>query len=95
MDRLLQYQDEKVKFLKEISLGDTRAEVQSAIVAAGGDIPIHYKMYRKDGVWKTYDLIVENVSLVGNYRAQFNSLLSKNPPEKVLDVIREKVKDFI
>lgn len=95
MDRLLQYQDEKVKFIKEITLSDTRAEVQSAIVAASGDIPIHYKMYRKDGAWKTYDLIVENVSLVGNYRTQFNSLLSKNPPEKVLEVIREKVKDYL
>ncbi|MEJ2157394.1 MAG: ABC transporter substrate-binding protein [Desulfobacteraceae bacterium] len=95
MDRLLQYQDEKVKFIKEITLSDTRAEVQSAIVAASGDIPIHYKMYRKDGAWKTYDLIVENVSLVGNYRTQFNSLLSKNSPEKVLEVIREKVKDYL
>lgn len=95
MDRLLQYQDEKVKFVKEISLGDTRAEVHSAIVAASGDIPIHYKMYRKDGVWKTYDLVVENVSLVGNYRSQFNSMLSKNSPQKVLDVIREKVKDYL
>lgn len=95
MDRLLQYQDEKVKFIKEISLSEKRAEVHSAIVAASGDIPINYKMYLKDGVWKTYDLIVENVSLVGNYRSQFNSLLSKNPPEKVLDVIREKVKDYL
>ena len=95
MDRLLQYQDEKVKFIKEITLSDTRAEVQSAIVAASGDIPINYKMYRKDGAWKTYDLIVENVSLVGNYRTQFNSMLSKNPPEKVLEVIREKVKDYL
>jgi len=95
MDRLLQYQDEKVKFVKEVSLSDTRAEVHSAIVAASGDIPIHYKMYRKDGVWKTYDLIVENVSLVGNYRTQFNSMLTKDPPEKVLDVIREKVKDYL
>ncbi len=95
MDRLLQYQDEKVKFIKQVSLSDTRAEVHSAIVAAGGDIPIHYKMYRKDGAWKTYDLVVENVSLVGNYRTQFNSLLAKDPPEKLLEAIREKVKDYI
>ena len=95
MDRLLQYQDEKVRFIKEVSLSEKRAEVHSAIVAASGAIPIHYKMYLKDGVWKTYDLIVENVSLVGNYRTQFNSLLVKNPPEKVLEVIREKVKDYL
>lgn len=95
MDRLLQYQDEKVKFVKEISLSETRAEVHSAIVSASGDIPIHYRLYRKDGVWKTYDLIVENVSLVGNYRTQFNSMLSKNSPAKVLDAIREKVKDYL
>jgi len=95
MDRLLQYQDEKVKFIKEITLGESRAEVHSAIVAANGDIPINYKMYLKDGAWKTYDLVVENVSLVSNYRSQFSSLLTKNPPEKVLDIIREKVKDYL
>jgi phospholipid transport system substrate-binding protein len=94
-DRLLQYQGEKVKFIKGVSLSDTRAEVYTAIAAANGDIPMHYKMYLKDGAWKTYDLIVENVSLVSNYRTQFNSLLSKDPPEKVLAVIREKVKDYL
>ena len=95
MDRLLQYQDEKVKFVKEISLSKTRAEVHSALVATSGDIPIHYKMYLKNEQWKTYDLIVENVSLVANYRSQFNSLFSKNAPEKVLAIIREKVKDYL
>jgi phospholipid transport system substrate-binding protein len=94
-DRLLQYQGEKVKFIKAVSLSETRAEVHTAIVAASGDIPMHSQMFLKDGAWKTYDLIVENVSLVANYRTQFNSLLSKNPPEKVLAVIRDKVKDYL
>jgi phospholipid transport system substrate-binding protein len=94
MDRLLEYQDEKVKFTKEVALSETRAEVHSTVAAAGGDILINYKLYLKNGVWKAYDIIVENVSLVGNYRSQFNSLFAKHPPAKVLDIIREKVKAY-
>lgn len=94
MDSLLKYRKEKVRFIEKISLSDTRAEVHSAIADAGSDIPIHYKMYLKDGIRKAYDLIIENVSLVGNYRSQFNSLFAKTSPQKLLDVIREKVKGY-
>jgi len=45
----------------------------------------------KDGKWKVYDVIVENVSLVQNYRTQFNEILAKNPPAKLIDILRDKV----
>ena len=93
MGRLLQYKDEKVVFGKESALSDTRWEVQSFIAAAGGNIPIDYRLVNKDGVWKVYDLVIENASLAKNYRAQFNSILSKNSPDKLLDMLRQKVKD--
>ena len=48
----------------------------------------------KDGKWKVYDVVVENMSLVQNYRAQFNDILgTDNPPEQLLVILRKKVKE--
>ena len=94
MDRLLQYKDEKVKYIKEVALSETRAEVHSAIVIDSGEIPFSYKMFLKKGNWKVYDILVENVSLVGNYRTQFNDLFAKNSPGKVLDIMRQRVEGY-
>ncbi|MEE4606139.1 MAG: ABC transporter substrate-binding protein, partial [Desulfobacteraceae bacterium] len=41
--------------------------------------------------WKTYDLIIEGVSLVKNYRSQFREIIAKDSPEKLLQILREKV----
>ena len=49
-------------------------------------------MILKDGKWKVYDVVVENVSLVQNYRTQFNDILAKNTPEQLLEILRKKVK---
>ena len=47
----------------------------------------------KEDMWKVYDVVVENVSLVQNYRTQFNDILSKNTPEQLLETLRKKVKE--
>ena len=46
----------------------------------------------KSGTWKVYDVVVENVSLVMNYRSQFNEILSKGTPDDLLEILRKKVK---
>lgn len=92
MDRPLRYKDEKVVFENETALSETRSQVQSHIVSAGGNFAIDYRLYLKDGTWKVYDLIIESVSLAKNYRIQFSSILSKEPLDKFLDILREKVK---
>jgi phospholipid transport system substrate-binding protein len=90
MGRLLEYQNETVVFEKQTQMTDTRAEVQTHIVTATNQIPIHYRLILKDGQWKVYDLIIENVSLVKNYRSQFDSILSRQTPEELLDILRRK-----
>jgi phospholipid transport system substrate-binding protein len=92
-DRLLAYEDEKIEFGKEIELKKGRAEVQSNIVLSDGTkVPIFYRLTNKSGDWKTYDLIIEGVSLVKNYRSQFREIISKDSPEKLLEIMRNKVK---
>ena len=91
-DRLMTYTDEKVVFDKEIELKKGRAEVQSNIVLSDGTkVPIFYRLTNQSGEWKTYDLIIEGVSLVKNYRSQFREIIAKDSPEKLLQILREKV----
>jgi len=92
-DRLLAYTDQKIVFDKEKMLKKGRAEVQSYIVLSDGKrVPIFYRLTDKSGQWKVYDLIIEGVSLVKNYRTQFREIIAKDSPEKLLDILRKKVK---
>jgi phospholipid transport system substrate-binding protein len=90
-DKILDYTNEKVEFTKDEMKSDTQAEVQTKIITASKEIPIFYQMILKDGKWKVYDVVVENIGLVQNYRTQFNYILSKNTPEQLLEMLRKKV----
>lgn len=92
-DRLLAYSDQKVIFDKEIMLKKGRAEVQSYLQTSDGKkIPLFYRLTNKSGGWKAYDVIIEGVSMVKNYRTQFRQILAKDSPEKLLEILRDKVK---
>jgi phospholipid transport system substrate-binding protein len=91
MGKLLDYTNEKVVFHKETMLSKTKAEVQSKIITKGAEIPLYYRMIQRGGSWKVYDLIIEGISMVKNYRSQFNEILRDKPPEELLKVMRKKV----
>lgn len=92
IDKILSYTNEKIVFPKESMLSNNQAEVQTKVITSSKEIPIFYKVILKDGTWKVYDVVVENVSLVQNYRSQFNSILAKNTPDQLLEILRKKVK---
>jgi phospholipid transport system substrate-binding protein len=93
MDKILSYTNEKIVFDKETVLAQNQAEVQTRIITASKEIPISYRVIQKDGTWKVYDVIVEGVSLVQNYRTQFSEILAKNSPKELLEILRKKVKE--
>jgi phospholipid transport system substrate-binding protein len=90
-DKILAYRDEKILFNKEVPLTATTVEVQSTVMQKTAEIPIYYRVILKDGVWRVYDVVVEGVSLISNYRTQFKDILSNNPPESLLETLRKKV----
>jgi len=91
-DKILSYTDEKIVFDKEVMLSANLAEVHTRIITSSKEIPIVYRVILSGGSWKVYDVVVENVSLVQNYRTQFNEILAKNTPEQLLEILRKKVK---
>ena len=92
IDKIFAYSDEKITFDREIMVSESQAEVQTRIVTSSKEIPLYYRLILKGGVWKVYDVVVENVSLALNYRTQFNDILAKNNIEYLLETLRKKVK---
>ena len=90
MDKILAYTNEQVLFDRDTMLSENKAEVQTRIITKSAEIPIDYRVYLHDGKWKVYDVVVEGISLVQNYRTQFREILANNPPEEVLKILREK-----
>ena len=92
LDRILEYSNDKIVFYNESMIPDDNAEIQSNVITSSKEVPIYYRMILKNGKWKVYDVVVENVSLVQNYRTQFNEILAGGTPEQLLETLRKKVK---
>ncbi len=68
-----------------------RVEIRTIVTMAGNrKIPISYRMLPKGGTWKVYDVLIEGVSLVKNYRSQFSDILGKATPEQLTARVRER-----
>ena len=93
IDKILAYTNEKIVFDRETKLAENQSEVFTRVVTSSKEIPIAYRTVRKDSAWKVYDVVVENVSLVQNYRTQFSDILAKDSPEELLAILRKKVKE--
>ena len=84
------YADEQVSYLKEIIKG-TKAEVRTMLISGSREIPLNYKLQVKDGKWLIYDVIIENVSLVRNYRSQFGPIVKKKGFDGLIAQMAEKI----
>jgi phospholipid transport system substrate-binding protein len=91
MNRILAYTDQKIVFGKERELAQNRVEVQSNIIAGSQRTPINFRMIVNNGQWWVYDVVVEGISLVKNYRSQFKRILRKNSIEGMFEILRKKV----
>ncbi len=79
------------KFGNEVVRG-TKAVVSSVVWQNGKEISVVYKLYNKKGVWLVYDVVIEGVSLVRNYRSQFTQIIQKDGYEALVRKIQEKLK---
>ena len=84
------YSGQEVSFKKQI-VKKRSAKVYSILLNNGIEIPIDYKMLRKNAKWVGYDMVIENVSLVANYRRDFQSIIKKKKFSGLLEKMREKV----
>ena len=92
-DRILAYTSEKIEFGKETELKKGRVEVESYIITKDNTkVPLFYRMTNKSGQWRVYDVVIEGISMVKNYRGQFRQILKNKKPEDLIQTLRDKTK---
>ncbi|OLC15502.1 MAG: hypothetical protein AUH29_07760 [Candidatus Rokubacteria bacterium 13_1_40CM_69_27] len=88
--RIAGYSGEKITVLGDSTDGD-RATVRTRIVTQQGtEIPVDYRMLRRGDRWMIYDVSIEGVSLVANYRAQFDKIIQTSSYQALVDKLRSK-----
>lgn len=89
------YNGEQVAYTGEVAnAAQDRVEVRSVITLGDGKkVPVAYRMMLKNGAWRCYDVLIENVSLVKNYRTQFQDILSRDAPDDLIARVRDKAKE--
>jgi phospholipid transport system substrate-binding protein len=90
LGRIEQYSGERIVFAGETAEADL-ATVRTRLVGKGGvETPVDYRVYKAGERWLVYDVSVEGVSLVANYRAQFNKILQTSSTQGLVERLRGK-----
>ena len=93
MSALESYKGEKIVYLRE-RVDQNFAEVTTQIVPTKGEpFPVSYRLQLVEGDWKVYDVLIDNISLVNNFRSQFNRILATASFDELLKKLREKGSD--
>jgi phospholipid transport system substrate-binding protein len=89
-DIIESYSDEKIIYIGE-RLDGTYADVSSKVLTSKGEeYSINYRAHLVNGEWRVYDVIAENISVVNNFRSQFNRVIAKSSYEELVRRLREK-----
>jgi len=84
------YSDEKIDYLEEKIDGDS-ALVKSKITTRRNiEIPIDYKLLKRGDKWYVYDVVIEGVSLINNYRTQFNKIIRQSSYTELIKRMKNK-----
>lgn len=93
-DKIMNYSDEKVQYAPEIKEGDDYAEVRTLVVRKNDKIPMNYRLMHKSQGWMVYDVVIEGVSLVSNYRTQFGQVIRESSYNELVRRLRTKIDEM-
>jgi len=85
-NEVVEYPAEKVKGKKAL--------VETMIKTASADIPVNYKLYKKGDDWLVYDVVIEGVSLISNYRSSYQAIVKKEGFDGLIARMQEKIKEL-
>jgi phospholipid transport system substrate-binding protein len=84
------YAGEAIAYTGERVDGDTASVRSQVVTPKGSQIPVEYRLHRVNESWTAYDVLIENVSLVGTYRSQFDRIIRSESFADLLRRLREK-----
>ena len=90
LDNIESYNGEKFRYLKEQE-DNNHAQVDTKITGnKGQEFSVNYRLHNRNGDWKMYDVVIEDISLVNNYRSQFNRMLATSSYEELVNRMKGK-----
>ncbi len=87
------YTNQKVDYVGETIRGK-KAVVETLIITDNSEIPVNYKLKNNDGIWFAYDVVIEGVSLVNNYRSTFAAIVKNDGMDGLLLDIQDRIKKY-
>ena len=86
------YNNEKVEIVgdRDEGRGDWTVQTKNLRPQGGGDVLVEYRLRQRNGEWKIIDVLIERVSLVSNYRSQFQAIMANGGIDHLLELLREK-----
>jgi len=89
-DRIESYRGQNVLYTREVE-DKNYAEVDTTMVSDTQEkVSINYKLHSVDKEWRVYDLVIEDISMINNYRSQFNRVIARSSFEELVRMLKEK-----
>jgi phospholipid transport system substrate-binding protein len=93
LGRVKRYNNEKVVFVREEVDGD-RALVETRVLTARADVPVDYRLMKRGEEWLVYDVIIENISMVRNYRSTYTEIIRRDGLDGILRQMEDKIAEL-
>jgi len=91
--KIERYTNERIEYEKETITGE-RAVVDTVIVTSSTRIPVSYRMRLNDGEWYAYDVVIEGISLVNNYRSTFSAIVKSEGIDGLLINLQDRIDTY-
>jgi phospholipid transport system substrate-binding protein len=88
------YGGEKINYMSDKIDGDQASVMSKLLTKTGTDVPIEYRMLKKGDRWLVYDVIIEGVSLVSNYRTQFNKIIQTSSYAELVKKMKSRQEEM-
>jgi phospholipid transport system substrate-binding protein len=94
ISKIEQYSGERVEYVGE-TIDDDQATVRTKLITKSNtEIPIDYRMQKEGDRWRAYDVVIEGVSLVSNYRTQFNRIIQQSGYPELVNRMKTKKEEL-
>ena len=90
VSKIERYSGERITYSGDTVDGDLATVRTRVMMKQGQEVPVDYRMVRREGRWLVYDVTVEGISLVGNYRTQFNEVIRTSSYEELIRKLKSR-----
>jgi phospholipid transport system substrate-binding protein len=95
LSKIQDYSGQQVRFLGQTPIEPGYVQINTEIVQQGkSPIPVNYLLLQKDGTWKIYDVTVDAISIIANYRNQFNRVINEKGFDQLMADLQAKQQEL-